>query len=158
LNRRLCTIGYTGFRLEEFVACLKEAQVEYLIDIREIPLSRKKGFSKTALSGRLQEDGIDYRHFRLLGSPRELRHAVRDDRDYESFFRGVDAHLKKPDSQLQLTEAIKIARSAKACLMCCCDDWQFCHRKCVVDAVLSHTLFFVNHLAIESTPAIRRAA
>ena len=41
------TIGYEGRELEEFVARLREQQVEVLIDIREKPASRKPGFSKT---------------------------------------------------------------------------------------------------------------
>ena len=42
----LLTIGYEGVKIEEFLDTLLEAEVTVLLDIRELPLSRKKGFSK----------------------------------------------------------------------------------------------------------------
>lgn len=158
MNRKLFTIGYTGFGLDEFIVRLQEAQIECLIDVREIPASRKRGFSKNALRERLQAGGIEYRHFRLLGSPRTLRHEVRETHDFETFFSGVSSHLSETDSQAQVIEAIETARRLRSCLMCCCSDWQFCHRKCVVDAILCHTAFFVEHLAKVAAPPIRRRA
>ena len=41
------TIGYEGRDVDEFVSCLMQYKVTRLIDVREIPLSRKKGFSKS---------------------------------------------------------------------------------------------------------------
>ena len=46
----LATIGYEGSAIEDFIATLKLANIEILLDVREIPLSRKKGFSKNALA------------------------------------------------------------------------------------------------------------
>jgi uncharacterized protein (DUF488 family) len=45
----LLTIGYEGREINEFVKYLKQYNISCLIDIREIPISRKKGFSKSAL-------------------------------------------------------------------------------------------------------------
>lgn len=43
----LLTIGYEGRKIDEFIERLKEFNISRLIDVREIPFSRKPGFSKT---------------------------------------------------------------------------------------------------------------
>lgn len=158
MNRKLFTIGYTGVSLDEFIVKLNESSIECLIDVREIPISRKRGFSKSALRERLEASGIKYHHFRLLGSPRSLRHEVRETEDFEKFFVSVSRHLTNADSQTQVAEAIEMARCARSCLMCCCSDWKFCHRKCVVDEILRHSFFFVEHLTQVVVPSIHGKA
>ncbi len=90
MKQKLYTIGYTGFGISEFVDTLLEHEIECLIDIREIPLSRKKGFSKTALTENLESVGIKYSHFRSLGSPRIDRHELRETGDFSQFFRAME--------------------------------------------------------------------
>ena len=53
-NYEVLTIGYEGWDIEEFVDRLKQFHISRLIDVREIPLSRKPGFSKTSLRERLE--------------------------------------------------------------------------------------------------------
>ena len=53
MKRKLYTIGYSGFDIESFIDKLLLNEIECLIDVREIPISRKKGFSKNALLTRL---------------------------------------------------------------------------------------------------------
>ena len=159
MNRKLFTIGYTGFTLDEFVVQLEGSGIECLIDVREIPISRKRGFSKSALRERLEASGIKYQHFRLLGSPRSLRYEVRRTEDFDKFFLSVSHHLAEADSQTQVAEAIRTARHARSCLMCCCPDWQFCHRKCVVEAIKKVTSFAIEHLErTEKRAIVRKAA
>ncbi len=57
-----------------------------------------------------------------------------------------------------MAEAIKTARKARSCLMCCCPDWQFCHRKCVVDAISKLTTFAVEHIERTEQRVIVRKA
>ncbi len=45
------TIGYEQTEIGSFIGTLKEVGIELLADVRAVALSRKKGFSKTALSG-----------------------------------------------------------------------------------------------------------
>ena len=146
MNKTLFTIGYTGIAIDEFLEQLQEARITLLLDVRELPISRKRGFSKTALADNLKRTGIEYRHFKWLGSPKALRHEVRDTREYDTFFSGVARHLRQPDAVSQLEEAVELARKFRSCLMCCCEKWQLCHRRCVVDAVLKNQHFTVKHL------------
>lgn len=63
------SIGYERRNIEEFVDLLEEYGVQTLLDIRELPLSRKKGFSKRALAARLEQSGIQYSHLKIAGNP-----------------------------------------------------------------------------------------
>lgn len=65
----LYTIGYEGRDLDELVAELQAVHVERLVDVRELPMSRKRGFSKTPLSAALAKVEIDYVHLRQAGNP-----------------------------------------------------------------------------------------
>jgi len=61
---RIFTIGYEGTTMDEFLAALKAAGVERLIDVRALPLSRRPGFSKSPLRAALEEVGIKYVHLK----------------------------------------------------------------------------------------------
>lgn len=158
MKRKLRTIGYTGFSIEEFLEKLAENGVESLVDIREIPISRKPGFSKSALRRKLEAAGIAYHHFRLLGSPRQLRHELWETGDYKTFFSNVRKHIASTDAERQIEEVIRIARHASACLMCCCPDSDHCHRKCVIEAISKRTFFSYDHLKREKVGKHQRAA
>ena len=66
----LYTIGYQGRSLEEFLAVLRREGIGCVVDVRRNALSRKPGFSKTALREALAGAGIDYLHLRRLGIER----------------------------------------------------------------------------------------
>ena len=74
---RIFTIGYESATVAEFLAALKEAGVQRVIDVRAVPNSRRPGFSKTLLRNELAEAGIDYVHLRALGTPADGRAAAR---------------------------------------------------------------------------------
>jgi uncharacterized protein (DUF488 family) len=77
----LFTLGYEGLNVDTYIAALKLHDIHTLVDVRELPLSRKKGFSKNVLAARLDAEGIGYLHLRSLGAPRPIRHALRADGD-----------------------------------------------------------------------------
>jgi uncharacterized protein (DUF488 family) len=70
MNRAaVISIGYEGRTPAELIALLIRHRVRKVVDIRELPLSRRKGFSKTPLSAALRTAGIEYRHLRAAGNP-----------------------------------------------------------------------------------------
>jgi uncharacterized protein (DUF488 family) len=71
------TIGYEGADVDRFLTTLKDAGVGALADVRAVALSRKRGFSKSALRDALTNQGIGYQHFIKLGTPKEGRQAAR---------------------------------------------------------------------------------
>ena len=128
--KKLYTIGYESADLTDFLAALKQVKTNVLLDVRELPMSRRKGFSKTALKEALAEVGIDYRHEKLLGSPKAVRHQLREDWNYKRFFKDYDKHLSQQMDLLeQLTEEIK----GNVALLCFEKDHTTCHRDSVVN-------------------------
>lgn len=130
--KKLFTIGYEGAKLDDFVETLRAAKIDVLVDIREIPVSRRRGFSKTALGEAVEALGIAYRHERQLGSPKAIRHRLREDGDYARFFRDFDRHLVK---QGELLEALAQELKGNVALMCYEKDHTDCHRRSVAEAL-----------------------
>lgn len=131
----LYTVGYEGIDVETFINQLKKNNIEYLIDVREKPLSRKKGFSKKALNQFLSDASITYLHFPELGSPGEIRKKLRKDGDYSYFFDKFSQHLDSHQSKLE--EILEVIKSSISCLLCFEKDHEKCHRKMVAQEVCS---------------------
>src|SRR3954451_24661698 len=111
----LFTIGYEGKTLDEFLGELRDAGVERVIDVRAVAASRRPGFSKTALGNALRENGIDYRHFRALGTPAAGREAARKGRTAE--MRAIYAvQLETPEAELAMEQALGEAGERHAAL------------------------------------------
>lgn len=132
----LTTIGYERADLDSFIATLRASSVECVIDVRELPLSRKRGFSKTALREALENAGIRYVHLKALGDPKPGRDAARAGR-FDEFDKIYRTHLAKPEAQGALAQAAAMALAAKCCLLCYERDPEHCHRKVVAES-LSH--------------------
>src|SRR3569832_1996085 len=124
--RKLFTIGYEGVTLDAFIRTLKKAKIDLPLDVSELPDSRSKGFSKTAISTALAEAGIAYRHEKCLGTPKAVRHRLREDRDYDRFFRDFDRHLSR---QSALLERLAAELKGNVVLMCFVRDPAPCHRR-----------------------------
>lgn len=132
-QRPLFTFGYEGLSIECFVARLKEAGVDVIVDVRELPLSRKKGFSKTAFAETLSRHGIEYLHVPALGCPKPVRNAYRNDQNWEAYTRGFLAHLRKQKDAI--AEVTSVSRARTACLVCFESDFNYCHRSMVAAAI-----------------------
>lgn len=65
----IVSVGYERRSLEDLVAVLLDYGVKKLLDVREAPISRRRGFNKRSLEARLDEAGIAYRHLRIAGNP-----------------------------------------------------------------------------------------
>jgi uncharacterized protein (DUF488 family) len=130
--RRLVTIGYEGATVEAFLRTLTAAGVTSLLDIREFAGSRRKGFAKTALRENLAKVGINYRHEPALGSPREIRHRVRNDGRYGQFFLEFERYL---GGQEPLLQQLTLELSGVVSLLCYEQDYRACHRQSVAAAL-----------------------
>lgn len=141
----LATIGYEAAPQARVIDTLKAAGVEVLIDVRAIASSRRAGFSKTLLAASLEDAGIRYVHLKALGTPKEGRIAARKGQTAQ--MREIyEAHLAEPSAQLQLAQAIEIAKSAKTALLCFEADARGCHRAIVVERMMEAADFTVENL------------
>ncbi len=132
-THELLTIGYEGRRIDGFVAQLKALHVARLIDVRERPLSRKRGFSKTALKEHLEGANIAYTHIKALGSPTAIRNKLKSDWDYDYFFKAYEEYLSGQIDVLE--EVYKFACGEKICFMCFERAAQQCHRSSVAKKI-----------------------
>src|SRR4051812_26549712 len=142
---KLATIGYESAPQARVIETLKAAGVEVLIDVRAVAASRRAGFSKGLLSASLEDAGIRYVHLRELGTPKPGRIAARAGRTAE-MRRIFEDHLAEPAAQLQLAQAIEIASSKTAALLCYEADHRGCHRSIVVERMLEAAPFEVENL------------
>jgi len=131
---RIFTIGYEGTTVGEFIAALHKASVRRLIDVRALPLSRRPGFSKTALRGALEEAGIEYLHLKALGTPADGRAAARAGRhaDLERIYAG---QLELPEAIAQSAQMLALANEMPSALLCMEREPAHCHRTLLLDAV-----------------------
>ena len=131
---KIFTIGYEATTVGDFIAALRAAGVERVIDVRALPLSRRPGFSKTALGGALDEAGIDYVHVKALGTPADGRAAARARRhaDMERIYAG---QLELPEAIAQSALMIELAKEKPSALLCFEREPAHCHRNLLVGAV-----------------------
>ena len=133
---RIFTIGYEGASADRFIETLKSAGVTRLLDVRELPLSRRRGFSKGALSVILERAGIAYQHERALGAPRPLRHRLREDKDLTRYFADFREYLS---TQRTLLDSLAQTLTEAVALLCYERNPAECHRS-VVAAALARRL------------------
>lgn len=126
---KVFTIGYEGMEITSWLNLLHEVGVEVLVDIREIPISRKKGFSKKSLQKHLEAFQIGYAHYKELGSPKEIRDQLHKDKNYPKFFLEFDDYLNTHEHALN--EVLQIAKQKNIALMCFEQNHKQCHRQVV---------------------------
>ena len=146
---QLLSIGYEKASQGDVLAVLKAAGVELIADVRERPQSRRAGFSKRSLAASAASIGIDYAHYRALGTPPEGREAHRR-HDYESFWRIVETQLATPEAAVAFEQLAEAAAQKRAALLCFEADWHVCHRRRVAEA-LGARGFETTHLTVEPT-------
>jgi uncharacterized protein (DUF488 family) len=126
------TIGHGTRAAAELVACLEEAGVRTLVDVRRFPGSRRHPqFNKAELEAELEGSGFAYRHAaelggRRSGEPGEERFACIESRGFRSYV----ARMRQPAWQDALATALA---EPVPCLMCAETLWWRCHRRFIAE-------------------------
>jgi uncharacterized protein (DUF488 family) len=129
---KVFTIGYAAHTPTTLIDRIKTTGVEVMLDVRELPLSRRPGFSKSVLAKAAEDRGVEYRHFKSLGVPSLLRKRRKlgelDGPAYMDAFR----HLlrQKPDV---LADALRLVETRQCCLLCLERHPADCHRTVVAE-------------------------
>jgi len=142
------TIGYEGIDIERFFKLLREHGIETVVDVRELPLSRKPGFSKKVLSTALNLSGLEYTHLSDLGCPKPIRDRYRSDSNWRRYKEGFLKYLKTQEDAIE--ELAMLAASSNCALLCFEADFNFCHRSMVADAVKQHSGMHVSHIRVDA--------
>jgi uncharacterized protein (DUF488 family) len=144
MAQHLFTFGYEGLDLDLFIRRLIESGVSKIVDVRAVPISRKKGFSKNALSAALRQAGLDYVHIPAMGCPKPIRDRYREDQDWNAYTRSFLAYLDGQAEALQ--DIIKLAQVSPCCLLCFEADFDRCHRIYVGRAAANMGGFQLAHI------------
>jgi uncharacterized protein (DUF488 family) len=127
-------IGYEGHDLDAFLDGLVKWDIGTLVDVRLNAISRKRGFSKTALRAGLAARGIEYRHEPALGNPKDNRDGFAEVDSEE----GVSARERFADrlgsdaSSTALDSIALLAASSRVAVMCFEQSELHCHRQQVL--------------------------
>ena len=129
---QLFTIGHSTRELDDFVALLRENEIERLADIRRFPGSRRyPHFSRDALSQSLPEQEIEYIHVPELGGrrtplPDSPNVFWRNDQ-----FRAYADHMGTDEFRTAVEDLL--ASPKRTCVMCAeAVPWR-CHRNLLAD-------------------------
>jgi uncharacterized protein (DUF488 family) len=121
------TIGYEGATMESFLATLKAAGIEQVIDVRALPLSRRPGFSKNGLAATLADAGIGYVHLKALGTPKPGRDAAKKG-DWRTMERVYAGQLDLPEARAAAARLRDLAAGKTSAVLCFEHDPKHCHR------------------------------
>ena len=135
MGREIFTIGHGRRAADELVACLREASIETVVDVRRYPFSRRNPqFNQPAVSATLRLEGIEYVHAVELGGLRE------DEPGEEAFaclgqFASYAARMRTEEWRHALDEALALP---SPCFMCAETPWLRCHRRFISEYLFAH--------------------
>lgn len=127
----LFTVGYENRTVRQLVRLLEEHEVGRLVDVRERPFSRKKGFSATPLAEALRKAGIVYEPGFGLGNPDEIRSLWKNG-DLEVGKRRYRGLLQNGRRD-RVEHVIALAGVGTVALLCLEDDPDDCHRSVIAE-------------------------
>jgi len=131
-ERILFTIGYEGITIEHYLNTLIKNDVRVLCDVRNNPLSRKFGFSKSNLQKYLGNIGIEYIHFPELGIKSEKRNNLNSDEDYQNLFKEYKSSL--PNCREFLEKLYQLLETKNRIALTCFEhEASHCHRHVIRD-------------------------
>lgn len=135
------TIDHSNRSLEEFLRLLKEAQVQRVVDVRKIPMSRANpNFNKDTLPGALAPFQISYKHIAELGgfrwAPAGGPTDINDLWKNKSFRNYADYAMSEP-FQKGLARLIEEGRHRRCVIMCSEAVWWRCHRRLIADNLIA---------------------
>jgi uncharacterized protein (DUF488 family) len=135
------TIGHSTRTKDEFIALLREFEVDQIVDVRSIPRSRTNPqFNTDVLPQTLAEAGIGYRHLKALGG---RRHRAKNAAPSPNTlwrnvsFRNYADYAATDAFRAGLDELHAIARDHRCAIMCAEAVWWRCHRRIIADYLLS---------------------
>ena len=128
------SIGYERHRsVKAFARLIAEAGVELLIDVRELPISRRRGFAKSALREALAEQSVEYLHIRNMGNPKEFRDLYKSGKGAEG--RAGFEELLTSERMEDLRGLAGLIQEKPCAVMCVEDDESICHRQVILHAL-----------------------
>jgi uncharacterized protein (DUF488 family) len=140
------TIGYEGIDIDDFLCLLQKNNIETVVDIRELPLSRKPGFSKNSLANHLNLQGFEYIHLPKFGCPKPIRNQYKSDNNWQSYKKAFTNYIQTQSKEL--LELANLANSSNCALFCFEADYNFCHRSLVANEIHMNHGLPIDHIKV----------
>jgi uncharacterized protein (DUF488 family) len=135
------TIGHSTRTIGAFVALLRQAAVDLLIDVRSVPRSRTNPqFNADALPEAIVDAGIAYRHLSALGGLRRRTKGAMPSPNTlwrVAAFRNYADYAATDAFRMGLDELRALARDNCCAIMCAEAVWWRCHRRIIADYLLA---------------------
>ena len=159
MSGRLATIGVYGFTVDEFLAALRSADVQLLLDVRQRRGVRGPEYAwanSKRLQAALTGAGIAYEHRPELAPTTELRRLqyAEDDRqgvgkrsrtELAPAYR--DGYLTEILDNADLDAVVRLFPSKGAAALFCVErDPEACHRSLIADRLASERAIEVTHI------------
>jgi uncharacterized protein (DUF488 family) len=135
------TIGHSTRPLAEFMALLREAQVQLVVDVRLLPGSRTNPqYNQDALARELAAYQIGYQHIAALGGRRrkstDVPPSVNAFWQNASFHNFADYAMGGP-FQAAFAKLRDLGHARACAIMCAEAVWWRCHRRIIADYLLA---------------------
>lgn len=128
------TIGHSTRPIEELLEALKSFEIEFLVDVRSFPGSRRyPQFNREQLKAVLAKAGIEYLHFPELGGRRNARPDSLNMAWRNKMFRGYADYMETVEFRSGVARLLKIAEQGRTAIMCAEALWWRCHRSLISD-------------------------
>jgi uncharacterized protein (DUF488 family) len=134
MEEQLWTIGHSTRPIEEFIALLRSAKLDVLIDVRSFPGSRRyPQFNKENLREAVSAAGVDYLHMPELGGRRKARPDSHNLAWRNESFRGYADYMETAAFREGIERLLQIAKERRVAIMCSEAVWWRCHRSLIAD-------------------------
>ena len=135
------TIGHSTRAIPDFVALLRQVDVDLLVDVRSIPWSRATPqFNLDVLPVSLASEGIGYQHLSALGGRRHhLKGAPPSANTFWRVlaFRNYADYAETDAFRSGFAELLALAVAHRCAIMCAEAVWWRCHRRIIADYLLA---------------------
>jgi uncharacterized protein (DUF488 family) len=131
------TVGHGARPIGAFVAVLRDAAVDLVVDVRRFPGSRRHPqYGREPLAAELAGAGIGYEwQGESLGGRRERRPGSRHTALREAAFQGYADHMDGDRFRAAVETLIADAVRRRQAVMCAETLWWRCHRMLIADAL-----------------------
>jgi uncharacterized protein (DUF488 family) len=127
----LFTVGYGGRTLPQLIGLLEEHGITRLVDVRDRPYSRKRGFSAMPLAESLRKAGVVYEWDGKLGNPSGIRELWKAGQIKEG--RTAYRKLLRNGRRSRIEVLLKLAAIDRVAVLCLEDRHEACHRSVIAE-------------------------
>jgi uncharacterized protein (DUF488 family) len=141
------TVGHGTLAAEEFLALVRSARVEVIVDVRRFPGSRRSPhFASNEMTGWLVERGLDYHWLASLGGRRRATPDSENVGLRNEQFRAYADYMASTEFAEGVADLVALAQASRVAVMCAEALWWRCHRRLLADHLTLVSAFPVEHL------------